>query len=430
MTYKEAIDYLYNSAPMFQNIGKGAYKPGLSTTYALDEHFNHPHKKFKSIHIGGTNGKGSCSHFIASIFQESGYKVGLYTSPHLLDFRERIRVNGEMISEEYVTSFIENERNFFEPLHPSFFEIATSLAFKYFADQHVDIAVIEVGLGGRLDCTNIITPELSIITNISKDHTNLLGNNKRSIAYEKAGIIKRKRPVVIGEYNTITHQVFDNIAKQLESPITYSEKQVQLKDYTLYPDGKLGIVMPWFKVLYSPLGGIYQLKNLSTVLCSMEILSKKYKISEKSIESGIKNVITNTGLQGRWQCVNKKPRVFCDTGHNIGCFEQIVLQLKSQKYKQLRIVIGMVNDKDINGVLSLLPKNAKYYFCEASVKRAMPHEEIKSLGANHDLHGDSFNSVSEAYCRALKDSSSDDFIFVGGSTFVVADLLRYLKDLT
>ena len=429
MTYKEAIDYLYNSAPMFQNVGQAAYKPGLSTTCALDDHFNHPHKKFKSIHIGGTNGKGSCSHFIASILQESGYKVGLYTSPHLLDFRERIRVNGEMISEDYVISFIEDERAFFEPLHPSFFELATSLAFKYFADMEVDVAVIEVGLGGRLDCTNIITPELSIITNISKDHTNLLGTSKSSLAYEKAGIIKRKRPVLIGEYNSITHKVFDSIAKQLNAPITYAEKKVQLNDYTLYPDGKLGIVMPWFKVLYSPLGGIYQLKNLTTVLCSMEILSKRFpKISEQTIESGIKNVITNTGLQGRWQCINKKPRVFCDTGHNIGGFECISRQLKSQKYKKLRIVIGMVNDKDINGVLSMLPTDAQYYFCQASVDRAMPHAEIKALGASHDLHGDSFSSVSEAYHKALSDSSPEDFIFVGGSTFVVADLLRYNEE--
>ncbi len=428
MTYEESIDYLYKSAPLFQNIGKGAYKPGLSTTYTLDEHFGHPHKKFKSIHIGGTNGKGSCSHFIASILQESGYKVGLYTSPHLLDFRERIKINGEMINEEYVCRFIEEERDFFEPLHPSFFELTTSMAFKYFADMGVDVAVIEVGLGGRLDCTNIITPELSIITNISKDHTNLLGSSKRSIAYEKAGIIKRNRPVVIGEFTGLTDKVFSSIARQLNSPLVYADRNSPIQDYTLYPDGKLGVVLPWFKVLYSPLGGIYQIQNLSTVLCSIEILKKRFPlISESSIESGIQKVVKNTGLRGRWEFIRKDPRVFCDTGHNVGCFEQLSRQLSSQKYRKLRIVIGMVNDKDIDGVLSLLPRDAQYYFCQASVSRALAHEEMQSKGREHGLFGNSYSTVIEAYNQALAESSSDDFIFVGGSTFVVADFLRSLS---
>ncbi len=428
MNYKEAIDYLYNSAPMFQDIGAGAYKPGLFNTCELDNHFGHPHRKFKTIHVAGTNGKGSCSHLLASILQESGYKVGLYTSPHLLDFRERIKINGEMVNEEYVTNFIESERSFFEPLHPSFFELATAMAFKYFADEHVDVAVIEVGLGGRLDCTNIINPELSIITNISKDHTNLLGKSKREIAYEKAGIIKRGKPVVIGEADKVTRQVFDSKALPLKSPITYAEEERNITDYRLYPDGKIGIILSWFKVLYCPLGGYCQSKNINTVLCSVKILQNKFrKITTESIEKGIENVIVNTGLQGRWQCLNKSPRVFCDTGHNVGGFSYLSTQLRNQLCKTLRIVIGMVSDKDIDGVLSLLPIKAKYYFCQASVSRALNHEMLKERASAHSLQGDSYPSVAEAYDKAMSDSSADDFIFVGGSTFVVADLLQHIR---
>ena len=425
MNYKESIDYLYKCAPMFQNIGAGAYKAGLQTTMSLDEHFGHPHKKFRSIHIGGTNGKGSCSHMLASILQESGYTVGLYTSPHLLDFRERIRVNGNMISEDYVTRFIESERSFFEPLHPSFFELATAMAFKYFADCGVDVAVIEVGLGGRLDCTNIITPELSIITNISKDHTNLLGKSKREIAYEKAGIIKRGRPVVIGESDKVTRDVYESKAGPLKSRIVYAESERNIIDYRIYPDGKIGVVLPWFKVLYCPLGGMYQSKNINTVLCSVKLLQKRFpNITESTVERGIENVVVNTGLQGRWQCIRQIPRVYCDTGHNVGGFEYLSQQLKHQQCKSLRIVIGMVNDKDINGVLSLLPKKAKYYFCQASVSRALESIKLKKLASSFELDGESYPSVELAYKEALADSSDDDFIFVGGSTFVVADLLR------
>lgn len=427
MNYQEAKDYLYNQTPMFQKVGKSAYKAGLSNTIALDEHFGHPHKKFKTVHIGGTNGKGSCAHLIASILQESGYKVGLYTSPHLIDFRERIKVNGEMISEDYVIEFIDKERSFFEPLQPSFFEIATAMAYKYFADKEIDVAVVEVGLGGRLDCTNIVNPVLSIITNISKDHTNLLGKTTHEIAYEKAGIIKRNKPIIIGEYTSTTKKVFDQIAKNLNAPIVYASDKRFITDFRLYPDGHIGVVLPWFSVLYCPLGGLYQSKNINTVLCAIELLKEKFsKINSECVERGVSNVIKNTGLMGRWQCVNKSPRVFCDTGHNVGGFEYLSEQIKSQKYNKLRIVLGMVNDKDINGVLSLLPGKAIYYFCQASVDRALNHEQLKSIAFKHNLHGESYSSVEEAYKKALADSDKNDFIFVGGSTFVVADLLKII----
>ena len=404
MTYDETIEYLFNSTPLFQNVGKAAYKEGLANTLALDEYFGHPHTQFKTIHVGGTNGKGSTSHSLASVLQSAGYKVGLFTSPHLKDFRERIRINGEMISEEYVVDFVEQHRSFFEPLYPSFFELTTAMAFKYFADEKVDVAVIEVGLGGRLDCTNIITPVLSIITNISFDHVNLLGNTLEKIASEKAGIIKHGVPVVIGETTSKTRTVFETKAKEVGTQIVFAEE----KEIPEIP---------------FELGGDYQQKNLRTILTALSILRSSFNISEQNISYGLSNVCEQTGLMGRWQTLKECPKTVCDVGHNVGGFEYIVKQLTRQQYKTLRIVIGMVNDKDINGVLALLPKDAKYYFTKAKVARALRPEELQEKAKEYGLNGNCYPSVTEAYEAAVKEASTDDFIFIGGSCFVVAEVV-------
>lgn len=428
MTYEETIDYLFNSAPLFQNVGAGAYKEGLSTTHILDEHFGHPHKNYKTIHVAGTNGKGSTSHTIASILQAANLKVGLYTSPHLIDFRERIRVNGEMIPEEYVIDFVEQHRSFFEPLHPSFFELATAMAFKYFAEQEVDVAIIEVGLGGRLDCTNIITPVVSVITNISFDHIQFLGNTLEKIAGEKAGIIKENIPVVIGENNDETRPVFEKVACENNAPMCFAEDENIILSYNYNNEGGIDYKTV-FGDFHAELGGACQIKNTATILCAIGIFRHitEYNVSKENIQSGFANVCESTGLMGRWQTLQTNPKVVCDTGHNIGGFEYISKQLSAQSYKTMRIVMGMVNDKDINGVLEMLPKNATYYFTQASVKRALDHEEVKRLAANHNLYGNSYPNVIEAYNQALSDAENDDFIYVGGSSFVVADLLTCLK---
>ena len=423
MTYKETINYLYTRTPMFQKVGQGAYKEGLENTYALDEHFGHPHTHYRTIHIAGTNGKGTCSHTLASVLQEAGYRVGLYTSPHLLDFRERIRVNGEMISEQRVIDFVEKEKDFFEPLYPSFFEVVTALAFKYFEEEKVDVAVIEVGLGGRLDCTNIIHPVLSLITNISFDHVALLGDTLEKIAGEKAGIIKKNVPVVIGENHPETRPVFEAKAKEVGAPIIFAEDASELLYHRSNRNGGINYGTKSFGKIKSVLGGFCQTKNTNTILHALNILKDQFNLSEKNIQDGFKNVITNTHLMGRWQKLHDAPTVVCDTGHNIGGFQYITKQLRAQRCKTLRVVLGMVNDKDINGVLSLLPKNAVYYFTQASVKRALPHEEIRTLAEKHQLKGNSYPSVKEAVEVALSDASSEDFIYVGGSTFIVADLL-------
>ena len=366
--FEQYTEYLYSQVPMFQNVGNKAYKEGLENTYILDEHFGHPHTKFRTIHVAGTNGKGSCSHTIASVLQEAGYKVGSFTSPHLTDFRERIRVNGKMISEQYVMDFIDSERRFFEPLYPTFFELTTALAFKYFAEQNVDVAVIEVGLGGRLDCTNIITPDLCVITNISFDHTQYLGDTLAKIAFEKAGIIKPHVPVVIGETHEETTPVFLSKANAVQADIIFAETFLP-KDAFEYE-----------------LTGLYQAKNKQTSLCAIEkLIQIGYHISTDNIRQGLLHVCRNTGLQGRWQTIQLKPTVICDTGHNVGGISYTAQQLKEQKCKTLRIVFGMVSDKDVNSVLKLMPKNAVYYFCQASVKRAMPHNELRKLVKQHQL---------------------------------------------
>lgn len=427
MNYKEILEYLYNSTPVFEHVGASAYKEGLQNTLDLDEHFGHPHRKFRTIHIAGTNGKGSCSHTIASILQEAGYKVGLYTSPHLVDFRERIKVNNVCISEKEVMEFVENERYFFEPLHPSFFELTTAMAFQYFEKEHVDIAVIEVGLGGRLDCTNIITPILSIITNISFDHTQFLGDTLEKIAAEKAGIIKRGVPVVIGEYNDETKSVFESRAKELDAPITFAQDSNRILSSEATENGGRKYTTADGNSFVGELGGDYQEKNTRTVLEACRILRDMGIINdEKHIYEGIKKVCSNTGLLGRWQKISEKPLTICDTGHNVAGWEYLSEQIKRQKCKTKRIVFGMVDDKDINSVMSLLPKDAEYYFTQAACKRALNSLTVASIAESHGITGKAFVNVGEAYLQARKDADKGDFIFIGGSSYIVADLLVFI----
>ena len=424
MTYEETIEYLYNSVPMFQKVGAVAYKEGLYNTIKLDEHFCHPHKNFKSIHIAGTNGKGSCSHTLASILQAAGYKVGLYTSPHLKDFRERIKVNGECVSEEYVIDFVENERHFFEPLHPSFFELTTAMAFKYFAESNVDIAVIEVGLGGRLDCTNIITPVLSIITNISFDHTQFLGDTLAKIATEKAGIIKNNIPVIIGEAVDETRPVFLEKAAENGSEIIFAEDNNEILSAELRPQGGIAYETKDYGKIIGELGGLYQAKNASTILCALKKLSEiGLRIDNEAITAGFANVCETTGLLGRWQKIKETPTVICDTGHNVGGWKYISRQLSMQKCEQMRIVFGMVDDKDVSTVMSLLPKNAIYYFTKPDNKRALDVNTIMEIGKKYGLTAKCFPDVKCAYQQALSESLPADFIFVGGSSYIVADFL-------
>ena len=424
MTYEETTQYLFNSAPLFQHVGKDAYKEGLDNTHQLDAHFGHPHRKFKTIHVAGTNGKGSCSHTLASILQSAGYKVGLYTSPHLVDFRERIRVNGTPVSKEYVIDFVADHRDFFEPLHPSFFELATAMAFNYFAEQQVDVAVIEVGLGGRLDCTNIIRPDLCVITNISFDHIQFLGDTLAKIASEKAGIIKPGIPVVIGETTPETKPVFETTALKQGAPIHFAEEEQLLLHSSINAEGKRIYQTKDYADLEGELGGLCQEKNTNTLLSAIRVLqSAGYQIKEEHVREGFGRVCQLTGLMGRWQKIQENPVAICDTGHNKGGIQYIVEQLSMQKYNRLHIVIGMVNDKDISGVLALLPKNATYYFTNASVSRALPATEVQKLAAQNGLSGNTYSSVKEAYEAALSSACPDDFIFVGGSTFIVADLL-------
>lgn len=423
MNYQETIEYLFNSTPVFEKVGAKAYKPGLQTTETLDKHFGHPHRQFKSIHVAGTNGKGSCSHTLAAILQSEGYKVGLFTSPHLVDFRERIRVNGECISEQYIIDFVEKERRFFEPLHPSFFELTTALAFKYFAEQKVDIAIIEVGLGGRLDCTNIITPILSIITNISKDHTQFLGNTLADIAGEKAGIIKPGVPVIIGEDLPETRPVFQQKAQKENSPIIFAQDENQQEvQKAEHINGKMEYTTRTWGKLTGELCGDYQAKNMNTILNAVKYLTL-VKNKGTSIKYGISHVTELTGLMGRWQKIQDKPLVICDTGHNVGGWQYLAPQIKAQACRQLRIVFGMVDDKDVATVMKMLPKEAIYYWTQATTKRAIKVEKIAELGRQNGLNGEMYSSVNKAFKAALAESDSKDFIFVGGSSYIVADFL-------
>ncbi|MCH5179303.1 MAG: bifunctional folylpolyglutamate synthase/dihydrofolate synthase [Prevotellaceae bacterium] len=430
MDYRETVEYLYRCVPMFQNIGAQGYKEGLSNTLALDEHLGHPHRSYRTIHVGGTNGKGSCSHTIAAILQSAGYKVGLYTSPHLVSFRERIRVNGEMVSEDYIVRFVEEHRSFFEPLQLSFFELTTAMAFKYFELQQVDIAVVEVGLGGRLDCTNIITPTLSVITNISFDHTQFLGNTLAAIAAEKAGIIKSGIPVVVGESNDETKPVFVAKVEEVNTTIIFAEENAEvLKTEHDFENATVQYSTKNFGKIQGELTGLCQEKNANTILHAiMQLRQANLNIYDDDVRRGFANVCEMTGLMGRWQLLQDNPRAVCDTGHNEGGFRYIVRQLEQQDCKRLHIVFGMVNDKDISAVLSMLPENAVYYFAKANVHRALDENDLRQRAMHYGLEGNAYPTVIKAYEAALRNAEPDDFIFVGGSSYVVADLLAHLHE--
>ena len=434
MNYQETCEYLYNQLPMFERQGAGGYKEGLENSNALDNHLDHPHKKYLTIHVAGTNGKGSCAHTLSAVLQMCGYRVGLYTSPHLVDFSERIRVNGQPISEDYVVDFVEKQKRFFEPLKPSFFELTTALAFKYFADMNVDIAVIEVGLGGRLDCTNIITPILSVITNIGMDHMQFLGNSLEQIAMEKAGIIKKGVPVVIGETTPETRMVFEAIATENNAPIVFAEDHNQVMSASIGPKG-IEYYTKSFGVLMGELNGSYQEKNTNTILCAIQQLESlgfmhackcqaNIACQNREVKQGFAHVCSLTGLKGRWQKVCEAPLTICDTGHNVPGWQYLSKQLKSINCNHMHIVFGMVDDKDIHGVMELLPKNATYYFTKASTKRAVSENVLKLYAQGIGLEGECYTDVKSAYDAAKAAADNNDFVFVGGSSYVVADLLK------
>ena len=434
MTYSETCKYLYSQVPMFENLGMAGYKEGLDNSLKLDEHYGHPHRNYLTIHVAGTNGKGSCAHTLAAILQKCGYTVGLYTSPHLVDFDERIRINGQPIDHEYVADFVQEGRSFFEPLTPSFFEVTTAMALKYFSDKRVDIAVIEVGLGGRLDCTNIITPILSVITNISYDHMQQLGNSLEQIAMEKAGIIKKGVPVVIGETTPETKGIFEAVARETKAPIVFAEDNPEVTSAQLTDNGML-YQTAHYGTIQGELMGLYQEKNANTILTAIRQLEEmgymyrfkdgsKSEAKGKEIAEGFMTVCETTGLKGRWQVLSEKPLVVCDTGHNVGGWEYLSQQIAQVKCKKKHIVFGMVEDKDMEGVMALLPKDATYYFAKADNKRAVSETVLKFIGEQQGLTGEGYPTVAEAYHAAKKAAETDDFVFIGGSTYVVADLLK------
>ncbi|MEP5253652.1 MAG: folylpolyglutamate synthase/dihydrofolate synthase family protein [Winogradskyella arenosi] len=405
MNYQETVQWMFQQLPMYQQKGVSAFKKDLSNTLQLAAYLKHPQNQFKSIHVGGTNGKGSTSHMLASVLQEAGYKVGLYTSPHLKDFRERIRINGKVISEAFVVEFINSNRSFFETNQLSFFEMTVGMSFDYFAKEAVDIAIIEVGLGGRLDSTNIITPELSVITNIGLDHTQILGNSLPEIATEKAGIIKENVPVVIGETHPDTQAIFKTKAAATNSDIYFADQLIT-------------------KVVNSDLKGAYQVHNKKTALQALVVLKERgYHVSDANLLTGLGNVAANTGLQGRWQILGQKPKVVCDTAHNKEGLTYVVQQLEEEVYNALHIVFGAVNDKDLDSVLTVLPRKARYYFCKPNVPRGLEAETLKNIFIKNGFNGEAYNSVGEALNNAKSEAKVDDLIYVGGSTFVVAEII-------
>ncbi len=405
-TYGEILDWMFNQLPMYQKQGATAFRKNLDNTLLLSEYLNHPEDKIKTIHIAGTNGKGSTSSMLASILQEAGYKVGLYTSPHLKDFRERIKINGEEIPEAFVYDFMLKYKSFFESHNLSFFEMTVGLAFDYFVKQNIDIAVIETGMGGRLDSTNIITPLVSVITNIGLDHTQFLGNTIGEIASEKAGIIKFNIPVVIGEYNTITRELFERKAAENQSEIYFASDVIT-------------------ETPMSDLTGIYQEKNKKTVLQTIKVLQQQnlFKISDKHITKGLLRVVENTGLLGRWQILQENPKVICDTAHNKHGLEIVLEQLQKESFEKLHIVLGVVSDKDLDLILPLFPKKAIYYFCKPNVLRGMDAEILQQKALTYNLIGQTYNSVYNAFEKAKTNASKQDLIYVGGSTFVVAEVI-------
>ena len=429
-TYEEVISWLFQQLPMYQRVGKAAYKADLNTTIALDEAFKRPHRLYKTIHVAGTNGKGSVSHMLASILQEAGYKTGLYTSPHLKDFRERIRVNGKMVSKSFVKNFVLENQQLFTEMNPSFFEMTVAMAFQYFAEEKIDVAVVEVGMGGRLDSTNIITPELSVITNIGMDHTRFLGDNLKKIAGEKAGIIKPEIPVIIGESHEETAPVFNKKARQQKTRITYADRKYRAvsgfytatgeeqvyqvhdkNDHLLYEDLKLDLL------------GSYQTRNMITALVAIDEIRNKLKINDEHIYKGLSLVKKNTGLQGRWQVIAKQPFTICDTGHNAEGLHYITEQLKNMAWENLHIVLGVVDDKNLETILTLLPSDARYYFTRASIPRALDEKKLQSIALTYGLEGEHFSNVKEAWSEAKKNAGANDVIFIGGSTFVVAEVV-------
>ncbi|KAB1067524.1 bifunctional folylpolyglutamate synthase/dihydrofolate synthase [Tamlana haliotis] len=405
MTYNDTLEWMFSQLPMYQNQGSTAFKKDLSNTLKLAKHLNFPENNFKSIHVAGTNGKGSTSHMLASILQEAGYKVGLYTSPHLKDFKERIKINGQEVSETFVVDFIARNKPFLESESLSFFEMTVGMAFEYFSEEKVDIAVIEVGMGGRLDSTNIIRPEVSVITNIGLDHTQFLGNTLEAIAFEKGGIIKNHVPVVIGETQSETQTVFERLSDKQQSKIVFADQEVKM-DYK------------------SDLIGSYQSKNIKTVIQAIEELGEKgFCISEDQLKTGLLHVVKNTGLLGRWQILSENPKVVCDTGHNESGLKDVMNQLSKEEFDDLHIVFGVVNDKDLGSIAHLLPKNAKYYFCKPEIPRGMDASLLKEQLSAFGLVGMVYSSVNEAYKFALENAKTSDFIYVGGSTFVVAEII-------
>ncbi|MBO5956387.1 MAG: bifunctional folylpolyglutamate synthase/dihydrofolate synthase [Bacteroidales bacterium] len=428
MNYSETLNWMFNKLPMYQRIGASAYKADLNTTINIINYLDNPQDSFKSIHIAGTNGKGSTSHSLASVFQEAGYKTGLYTSPHLRDFRERIRINGEMIPENEVVDFIGKHKDKLEELELSFFEMTVAMAFDYFRKEKVDIAIIEVGMGGRLDSTNVIKPELCVITNISLDHVKFLGENEEQIAAEKAGIIKPEIPVVIGETQEGSKDVFIKTAKEKNSPIFFADKIMDCrKDNTYSLDYQQFDIYKnnesYLKELKYPLLGNYQKKNLATVICALDILRDSFKIEEKHIIDGLANVIKNTSLMGRWQVINKNPLAIADTGHNVAGINEVNRQLAETKYNKLHFVLSVVNDKDIDGILQLLPKEAEYYFCKADIPRGLSADILFEKATNSGLKGKVYESVRNAYSSALANAQEGDLVFVGGSNFTVAEVV-------
>lgn len=428
MTYEQTLEYLFSQLPMYQRIGPAAYKANLDNTLALSEYLNRPERDFKSIHIAGTNGKGSVAHMIASVLQDAGYKTGLATSPHLLDFRERIKINGKMIPKKEVIRFVHHHKSFFEKLQPSFFEMAMALTFSYFASQKVDIAVVETGMGGRLDSSNILTPELSVITNIGLDHTRFLGDSIQQIAGEKAGIIKKNIPVVIGRSQKETYEVFKETANQKNAPLYYADKMLSINTIEIdILDGKsylkTGIGNRGSFLL--DLHGNYQAENLLCALAALDVLKlgSQFVFSEKDVRTGLANVVKNTGLKGRWQEIGKKPRVICDAGHNADGIKHAVRQLLEIPHTQLHIVFGMVDDKERSAILELLPQGASYYFCRPSVPRGLDAHKLKREAEGYGLFGNAYNSVKEALAASKRRAKPTDLVFVGGSTFVVAEVV-------
>ena len=418
MTYKQTLEWLFSQLPAFQRIGKAAYKANLDNTYAIMDVLGQPQHKFKSVHLAGTNGKGSTAHMLASIYQEAGYKTGLYTSPHLRDFRERIRINGQMISQDEVINFVEAYKREFLKIKPSFFEMTVGLAFSYFAAQKVDIAIIETGLGGRLDSTNIIMPQLSIITNIAKDHMQFLGDTLEAIAGEKAGIIKPGKPVIIGEHQKETDSIFIEKAKAENTSIRFAQDTYKAQ----WVGEKLEVLKnnkPLFEPIDFPLKGNYQLKNVCTAICAAQEL----KLPIDIIKLGLKDVLKNTSLVGRWQQLSESPLVICDTAHNYEGLSEVMDQLKNKEYDKLHFVLGVVDDKQLDHILKLFPNNAQYYFCKADIPRGLAVDILAEKASDFGLNGQAYRSVKEAYEEAKKNCEDNDIVFVGGSTFTVAEVV-------